>query len=107
LKLFFSLFNRVSTGNDTGELILGGYDTTKYTGCLTYATVNVKGYWEFTADSVNLITGSTSTNIATSINAILDTGTTVAIAAPTYYANLIFSILGATQDPTTGLVRER
>jgi hypothetical protein len=94
--LFFSLFTRVSTGNDTGELILG---------CFTYATVNVKGYWEFTADRLDLITGSTSTNIATSINAILDTGTTAAIAAPSYYANIIFSILGATPGP--GWVRER
>ncbi|CAF5222958.1 unnamed protein product, partial [Rotaria magnacalcarata] len=40
-----------STGYDTGELILGGYDTSKYTGNFTYAPVSVEGYWEFVADS--------------------------------------------------------
>jgi len=102
-----SLYIRVSTGSDTGELILGGYDTTKYTGCFAYATVTVPGYWEFVADSVVLTIGSTTTTIATSINAILDTGTTVAISGPTAAVNQIYTILGATLDPTTGLVRQR
>ncbi len=105
LKLFFC-FNRVSSGSDTGELILGGYDTTKYTGSFTYAPVSVQGYWEFVANSVGLTVGSTTTVIATSINAILDTGTTVAITAPATYANTINTILGATYDSTTGLVRK-
>ena len=102
--LIFCVSFRVSTGSDTGELILGGYDTTKYTGAFTYAPVSVKGYWEFVANSVVLTVGSTKTTIATSINAILDTGTTVALVAPTVYANQIYSIIGGTHDPTTGLV---
>ncbi len=105
IKKLSSLYIRVSNGSDTGELILGGYDTTKYTGCFTYATVTVPGYWEFVADSVALITGSTTTTIATSINAMLDTGTTVALVGPTAYVNEIYAILGATYDPTSGLVR--
>jgi len=100
-----SLSITVSTGSDTGELILGGYDTTKYTGCFAYATVTVPRFWEFVADSVVLKIGSTTTTIATSINAILDTGTTVALVGPTAYVNQIYTILGATYDPTSGLVR--
>jgi hypothetical protein len=85
-------------------LILGGYDTTKYTGAFTYAPVSVKGYWEFVANSVVLTTGSTTTTIATSISAILDSGTTVAMVAPTVYVNKMMSIIGGTLDPTSGLV---
>ncbi|CAF3956438.1 unnamed protein product, partial [Adineta steineri] len=70
LPIFCFWFGPVSTGSDTGELILGGYDATKYTGSFTYAPVSVKGYWEFAADSVSLTIGSTTTTIATSINAI-------------------------------------
>jgi hypothetical protein len=33
-----------------GELILGGEDTTKFVGSITYVNVNVPGYWQFQAD---------------------------------------------------------
>ncbi len=97
----------MSTGTDTGELILGGYDTTKYTGSFTYTPVNVEGYWEFNVSSISLTIGSTTTDIATSINAILDTGTTAALVAPSFYANQINNILGATPVSTSNWVRER
>ena len=104
MKIFLFLFIRISTGSDTGELILGGYDTTKYTGSFAYAPVSVKGYWEFMADSISLSFGSSITTIATSINAILDTGTTLAILGPSVYVNKINTMLGATYDTVTGLV---
>ncbi len=85
-------------------MILGGYDTTKYTGAFTYVPVSLKGYWEFVADSVVLTVGSTETTIATPINAILDTGTTVAMDIPAYYADQINSIIGGTYDPRSNLV---
>ena len=85
---------------------MGGYDTTKYTGSFTYANVNVKGYWEFVADSISLTVGSTTTTVATSINAILDTVTTVAIAAPPSYTNAIYSALGATYNSSIGWVNK-
>ncbi|CAF5036253.1 unnamed protein product, partial [Rotaria magnacalcarata] len=92
LPIFSFWFGSVSTGYDTGELILGGYDTSKYTGNFTYAPVSVEGYWEFVADSVSLSIGSTTTTIATSINAILDTGTTDAILAA--FPNITVTISG-------------
>jgi hypothetical protein len=30
-----------------GELILGGTDSSKYTGSITYVPVTVRGYWQF------------------------------------------------------------
>jgi cathepsin D len=30
-----------------GELILGGVDTSKYNGSITYVNVTVQGYWQF------------------------------------------------------------
>ncbi|UJR17984.1 hypothetical protein I4U23_004885 [Adineta vaga] len=106
LPLFGFWFGPLSTGSDTGELILGGYDTTKYTGCFTYATVSLKGFWELVADSVSLTiestTTTTTTTIVTSINAILDTGTTAAILGPSNYINTINSILDATFNSSLG-----
>ncbi|CAF1347911.1 unnamed protein product [Adineta steineri] len=102
LPIFCFWFGPVSTGSDTGELILGGYDTTKYTGSFTYAPVSVQGYWEFIVDNVKLSTGSTTNVIANSISAVLDTGSTAAIAVPTTYLNTINTLLGATYDSNTG-----
>ncbi|CAF1535585.1 unnamed protein product [Adineta ricciae] len=101
LPLFGFWFGPISTGSDTGELILGGYDTTKYTGSFTYAPVSVQGYWEFIADNIKLSIGSTTNTIATSIRAILDTGTTSAMAIPSAYLNTINALIGATYDSKT------
>jgi hypothetical protein len=101
--IFCFWFAPVSTGSDTGEFILGGYDTTKYTGSFTYVSVSAETYWEFVANNVVLTIGSTQTTIATSINAILDAGTSVAMVVPTVYANQINSIIGGTYDSTSGL----
>jgi cathepsin D len=42
--------SRDSTATPGGELILGGEDTSKYTGSITYVPVSVEGYWEFQVD---------------------------------------------------------
>ncbi|CAF4811521.1 unnamed protein product [Rotaria socialis] len=102
LPIFAFWVAPVSTGSDTGELILGGYDTTKYTGYFAYASVTTKCYWEFIADSVTLTIGSTTTTIATSINAMLDTGTTLGMIASSAYANEIYSMIGATYNAAIG-----
>jgi len=41
---------RDPTATPGGELILGGADTTKYTGSITYVPVSVPGYWQFQVD---------------------------------------------------------
>jgi cathepsin D len=42
--------SRDSTATLGGELILGGEDTSKYTGSISYVPVSVQGYWQFTVD---------------------------------------------------------
>ncbi len=38
---------RDSTVIPGGELILGGEDTSKFIGSITYVNVSVQGYWQF------------------------------------------------------------
>ncbi|PWN49263.1 acid protease [Violaceomyces palustris] len=74
------------------ELYLGGTDSSKYTGSITYFPINSgNGFWQ-TPATVN----------GQSISSILDTGTTL-IVAPTSEAKSLFSKLGVssfTQDGT-------
>jgi len=97
--IFSFWFGPVSTGSDTGELILGGTDSSKYTGSITYSPVTTQGYWEFKMTSVSV--SSSSTALVSSINAILDTGTTL-IVVPTATAKTINTKLGATYDSSSG-----
>ncbi len=41
---------RDDTVTPGGELILGGVDTTKYNGSITYVNVTSQGYWQFSVD---------------------------------------------------------
>lgn len=107
LFLVFSLNTRISTGFDQGELLLGGYDTTKFVDPITYVSVNQKGYWRFTVDNISTTIGSSTTIIASSFNAVFDTGATYAIVGPTAYINQIFTTLDAKYDPTTRWVRQK
>ncbi|CAF1412807.1 unnamed protein product [Adineta steineri] len=103
LPIFTFWIEPISTGSDTGELILGGYDTTKFVGCITYVPVSVQRYWQFIADSITLSVGSKSTTIATSFTAGFGTGNAVAFVGPVVYVNNIYEILEAVFDPTIGL----
>ncbi|KAM0154849.1 hypothetical protein ACHAQE_002517 [Botrytis cinerea] len=92
-----------SDDNDTnGELTLGGVDTTKYTGTLTYFPKATSGdasyYWGIS------IAGFTygSTSLATSASGIVDTGTTL-IYIPTSAYNKFLSAAGGRTDSSSGL----
>lgn len=41
------MMSRNTSSVPGGELILGGVDTSKYTGSITYFTVSIQGYWQF------------------------------------------------------------
>lgn len=94
------------TGSDTddtnGELTLGGTDTTKYTGTLTYFPRLTSGtaaaYWGISIASFTY--GSTS--LATSATGIVDTGTTL-IYIPTAAYNKFLSAAGGKTDSSSGL----
>ncbi|KUJ11569.1 acid protease [Mollisia scopiformis] len=96
---------RPESGSDTddtnGELTLGGTDSTKYSGTLTYfpklTSGDASAYWgiavaEFSIGSTNLGTAS----------GIVDTGTTL-IYIPTSAYNKFLSATGGKTDSSSGL----
>ncbi|KAF8315705.1 acid protease, partial [Clavulina sp. PMI_390] len=87
-----------------GELTLGGVDTTKYTGTLTYFSKSTTSpysyYWGIA--TAGLSYGSTSLEGAA--NAIVDTGTTL-IYIPTTAYNKFLTASGGTTDSTEGIPR--
>lgn len=103
LPLFDTLINsKAVTSNVFGfslaagtgsELTLGGLDSTKYTGSITYVPVSAKTYW-----------GVPATAAGVSINSIVDSGTTLIIGdTDSGQAQKFFSNLGVstfTQDGT-------
>ncbi|KAF8340558.1 aspartic peptidase domain-containing protein [Cantharellus anzutake] len=100
------VYFKPETGSDTadqnGELTLGGVDTSKYTGPLTYFPKSIVSpfsyYWGI--NIVSIMYGITT--ISSSASAIVDTGTTlIYIPTPAYQAFLKAS--GSSTDPTTGL----
>ncbi|SPP79962.1 aspartic proteinase A2 [Drosophila guanche] len=100
----FSIYlNRNGTSaTDGGELILGGIDSTLFTGCLTYVPVSQQGYWQFVMSSA-LLAGH---NFCTKCQAILDVGTSliVAPAAAVAKINQILNVLNPTDTSGVFLV---
>lgn len=72
-----------------GELIIGGIDSSHYTGELSYVPLSSETYWEIKLDNFSL--GSTS---STTMRAVLDTGTSL-LAGPTADVEAIVKAIGA------------
>nr|POF25772.1 polyporopepsin [Quercus suber] len=97
---------RPESGSDTsdtnGELTLGGVDSSRYTGALTYFPTLKSGsaapYWGLSIASFTY----GSTTLASSATGIIDTGTTL-IYIPTSAYNRFLSLTGGTTDYYTGL----
>jgi hypothetical protein len=94
------------SGSDTddtnGELTLGGTDSSKFTGSITFVPkTTTSPYNEFWGISVTSITFG-STTLSGAANAIVDTGTTL-IIIPTSAYNAFLSASGGKTDATTGL----
>jgi len=82
-----------------GEMDLGGIDTAKFTGPVTYVPLTSDTYWEFTVDEFQL--GGTSLSWCNgSCRAIADTGTSL-IAGPSSLINKLNQKLGALVIPIT------
>ncbi|KAJ7259994.1 putative aspartic protease [Mycena haematopus] len=92
-----------SDSDDTnGELTLGGTDSTKFTGAITYTSkTSTSPYSEYWGISVSSITYN-GASIGSSANAIVDTGTTL-IYIPTAAYNSFLSASGGKTDSSTGL----
>jgi len=91
----------INCGGDgmvAGEMMLGGIDTTKFTGPITYAPVTRKGYWQININGA-MVNGQ---SVASSGSAISDTGTSL-VAGPPAAVRAIAQKLGGTFDPQQGL----
>eukprot|EP00310_Coccolithus_braarudii_P016562 CAMPEP_0183343914 /NCGR_PEP_ID=MMETSP0164_2-20130417/9729_1 /TAXON_ID=221442 /ORGANISM="Coccolithus pelagicus ssp braarudi, Strain PLY182g" /LENGTH=377 /DNA_ID=CAMNT_0025514839 /DNA_START=11 /DNA_END=1144 /DNA_ORIENTATION=- len=79
------------TSGTMGEMTLGGYDKTKFTGDLMYTPLSSETYWEIALTSMKL--GGNSVTTAT--KAVADTGTSI-LAGPTAEVKKIAASVGAT-----------
>ncbi|KAF7903608.1 uncharacterized protein EAF01_006657 [Botrytis porri] len=102
LGVYFKPESGSDADDNNGELTLGGVDTTKYTGTLTYFPKATSGqasyYW-----GIN-IAGFTygTTTLATSATGIVDTGTTF-IYIPTAAYNKFLAVTGGQTESSNGI----
>jgi hypothetical protein len=81
-------------GNNTaGELLLGGVDSSKYTGDLFYQDLSSETYWAITFGGLD-VNGQSVSSVT---KAILDTGTSL-LAGPTADVKALAKQLGATPN---------
>jgi len=91
----FSVWMSFEEDNNGGELLLGGIDSTKYTGPITYVPLTSETYWEFHVDDFELEGSSLGwCDSKGYCKAICDTGTSL-IAGPTAQINALNKQLGA------------
>nr|AAA31095.1 pepsinogen precursor [Sus scrofa] len=91
----FSVY--LSSNDDSGSVVLlGGIDSSYYTGSLNWVPVSVEGYWQITLDSITM-DGET---IACSggCQAIVDTGTSLLTGPTSAIAINIQSDIGASEN---------
>lgn len=71
-NIFSFYFSNAADSADTGELTLGGVNSAKFTGPITYVPLNSQTYWQFDFSSWAYSVGSVQGTL--SGNAIADTG---------------------------------
>jgi len=82
-------------GASGGELTLGGYDTSRFTGPITWVPLTSETYWEFQFDDIIVDGKPMGFCSSPGCNAICDTGTSL-FAGPTDAIEKINSQLGCT-----------
>jgi len=92
--LFSVWLSKNPQGTNGGSLILGGLDSTKYTGSINYVPLISDTYWAFNMGDIQL--GNSSLNFCgtSGCNAIADTGTSL-IAGPVADVTALNNKLGA------------
>ncbi|TVY38284.1 Polyporopepsin [Lachnellula occidentalis] len=102
LGVSFSPESGSDTDDANGELTLGGTDSSKYSGSITYHPTLTSGsaseYWGLSIASFTY----GSTTLASSATGIVDTGTTL-IYIPTTAYNKFLSAAGGKTDSSSGL----
>lgn len=96
-------FAPASSSDSSGELTFGGYDTSKFTGDISYVPITstspASGYW-----GIDQSISYGSTPILAETAGIVDTGTTLILIASDAFQKYQ-SATGGTPDPSTGLLR--
>jgi len=85
-----SVFGFYMRANKVGELVLGGIDSSKYTGPITWAPLTRETYWSFNLDSL----GIGNTQLCKNCKVIADTGTSL-IAGPSAVVAKLNKDIGA------------
>lgn len=93
--LFSFWLSKSASGSNGGELVLGGVDSSLYTGDFFYQPLKADLWWEFSLDDFQV--SGTSLNFCpdSGCSAICDTGTSL-IAGPSAQINALNTQLGAT-----------
>jgi len=96
-KVFAFWLNRNTNDANGGEMTLCGTDKSRYNGDFHYAPVTEKGYWQFTADYVEV----NGQKMAKKFQAIADTGTSF-IVGPMNIIVQIYKKMGVYFDYDAG-----
>ncbi|KAM9320198.1 cathepsin E [Gastrophryne carolinensis] len=94
LPLFGVFLNRNPDSSDGGELVFGGFDSTRFSGQLNWVPVTVQGYWQILVDTFQTSDGMLSFCNG-GCQAIVDTGTSL-ITGPTADIEQLQNYLGFT-----------
>eukprot|EP00474_Spongospora_subterranea_P010419 CRZ10877.1 hypothetical protein [Spongospora subterranea] len=92
----FSFYLPSRTGS-SGELVLGGYDKSHFTGDITWVPVSSETYWEVKVDSIGIEGRKSACNTV-----IIDTGTSL-IAGPKDEIDQMANKMGAFASPLGGI----
>lgn len=102
LGVYFKPESGADSNDANGELTLGGTDSSKYTGSITYFPQLTSGsaapYWGISIAKFSY----GSTTLATSQTGIVDTGTTLIYIPSSAYSKFL-SATGGTTDSSSGL----
>jgi len=92
--LFSFWLNQNSNSEDGGELFLGGTDSTRYSGTISYTKLTSETYWQFSVGDIAIRETSLGYCGTTGCTAIADTGTSL-IAGPSAQVKALNLKLGA------------
>ncbi|ORX78652.1 Asp-domain-containing protein [Basidiobolus meristosporus CBS 931.73] len=94
-KPIFSFWlNNAEAGDEGGELVLGGYNPSHYSGKIHWVPVTRKGYWEVELEAAAF--GDDDIGLDP-VGAAIDTGSSL-LVVPSALAELINSLLGAKKN---------
>ncbi|KAJ1555663.1 hypothetical protein HK405_014892 [Cladochytrium tenue] len=98
----FAFYLSNSADGDSGEVTIGGVDSSKYTGSFSYIDLNSETYWQASWSGGEYSVGSASGSLDSSVtNFIVDTGTTL-IYLDSTTADAINGAIGATYSSSFG-----